>query len=120
MIDILPQVYEHQERKARKAHRCCECHSMIQPGEHYHVHKGIWDGEPAEFKVCPECEQLRAEADQNLTDWEERTSFGGLLESIQNSSDLGLLRRFRENQAVRKEAKLRPAIKINENVLHIN
>lgn len=46
-------------RTARKAHKCCECRDTIQPGEQYRYESGIWDGEPASFKTCLDCLDLR-------------------------------------------------------------
>lgn len=57
----LPDVYDHYERKARKQHRCCECRGTINAGERYHDHRGIWNGEPGQFKICVDCEELRNE-----------------------------------------------------------
>jgi hypothetical protein len=34
----IPSCYGHEERTARKAHKCCECHGTIQVGEKYHFH----------------------------------------------------------------------------------
>ncbi|MHC1701784.1 MAG: hypothetical protein AB9900_12585 [Humidesulfovibrio sp.] len=46
-------------RTARKAHKCGECRETIQPGEQYRYESGIWDGEPASFKTCLDCLDLR-------------------------------------------------------------
>ena len=48
-------------RKARKSHKCCECRGEIKPGEQYRYESGIWDGEPASFKICLDCLDLRNE-----------------------------------------------------------
>ena len=77
----MPSCYGHDERKARKAHKCCECHGTIQPGEKYHFHHGVWDGEASDFKVCADCEALRAECDRDVRH-DERTSFEGLHDSV--------------------------------------
>jgi hypothetical protein len=69
----------HEQHKARKAHRCCECHGAILPGEMYHHHHGVWDGEPSDYKVCMDCEALRDECDRDV-EYDECTPFGGLLE----------------------------------------
>ena len=80
MIDtIMPSAYRFTQRKARKAHRCCECGGIIQPGEQYTYHSGIWDGDPDSYKICPDCEQLRKE--YNATrEYDELAPFGYLIE----------------------------------------
>jgi hypothetical protein len=89
----LPSVYCCDDRKARKEHRCCECRGTIRPGEHYNYHHGIWD-EPNQFKVCPECDELRAEVDAEVRDPEEKTAFGQLHESVIEVGDLATVQRF--------------------------
>lgn len=54
-----PTAYKMVKRTARKKHRCCECRGAIQPGEQYNYHSGVWEGEPASFKVCIDCDVLR-------------------------------------------------------------
>lgn len=56
-----PECYTHEERKAAKEHTCCECHGVIQKGECYHVHSGIWEGRPERFKRCADCESFCCE-----------------------------------------------------------
>jgi hypothetical protein len=46
-------------RKARKAHRCCECHEPILPGQRYEYTSGVWDGAPDAFKTCLACVAIR-------------------------------------------------------------
>lgn len=43
------------ERKARKAHRCYECHRDIQPGETYTRSAGVWEGDFQCVKRCGHC-----------------------------------------------------------------
>ena len=60
MCDCEPsEAYGYAERKARKQHRCCECHGTICAGERYHYHSGVQDGRPWSYKVCVDCEELR-------------------------------------------------------------
>ena len=47
------------ERKARKAHRCVECHDTIQPGQTYEYVTGRWEGEFSSFKTCLVCVEIR-------------------------------------------------------------
>ncbi|NDI85097.1 hypothetical protein [Undibacterium crateris] len=55
----IPSAYREVIRTARKEHKCCECRGVIQRGEKYHFHSGIWDGETHSFKVCADCTELR-------------------------------------------------------------
>ncbi len=54
-----PAVYGLEQPRARKPHTCCECRGVIQPGEVYNRHHGIWDGSASTFKICVDCEALR-------------------------------------------------------------
>lgn len=91
----MPSCYGHEERKARKAHKCCECHGTIQPGEKYHFHHGVWDSQASSFKVCTDCEALRAECDRGAR-YDECTPFEGLQDSVEGIGEPGLLTRFVE------------------------
>ncbi|BCD83641.1 hypothetical protein PSm6_00480 [Pseudomonas solani] len=46
-------------RKARKPHRCCECHGLIVPGQSYEHVAGVWDGGADRFKTCMHCVEAR-------------------------------------------------------------
>ena len=50
-----PECISTEWRKARKEHRCIECHVPIAPGELYEFISGIWDGEPDSYKTCRAC-----------------------------------------------------------------
>lgn len=53
-----PSAYSEQRRRARKAHRCCECGREIAAGEVYEYISGIWDTRPASFKRCLMCAEV--------------------------------------------------------------
>jgi len=91
----MPSCYGHEERKARKAHKCCECHGTIQPGEKYHYHHGVWDCEASDYKVCADCEALRAECDRDALH-DECTPFEGLHDSVEGIGEPALFARFVE------------------------
>ena len=55
----MPTAYRMVVRVARNPHRCCECRGVIPAGESYNYHSGVWDGRPAAFKVCVDCDALR-------------------------------------------------------------
>ena len=50
-----PDFYEDIFRVARKKHICCECGSIIYPGEKYRVFSGKWDHGFARYKMCMLC-----------------------------------------------------------------
>lgn len=97
----MPECFTHKQPRARRPHKCCECGGRIQVGETYHRMSGVWDGEPSVYKVCPECEILRADVDKDLSGTQEATGYGGLWESVDESQDLGLVKRYAANQAAR-------------------
>lgn len=54
-----PEVGTKTMRKARKLHKCCECHQEINPGETYEHVTGLWDGAWSSFKTCAICVRIR-------------------------------------------------------------
>jgi len=58
-VDVLPDVYHEEMRKARKEHTCCECDRTIEPGESYHHVTGKWEDEWSTFKTCLGCSRIR-------------------------------------------------------------
>lgn len=44
---------------ARKAHKCCECLRIIQPGEKYQRWSGKFDGTFYVQKTCHQCAEIR-------------------------------------------------------------
>lgn len=45
--------------RARKAHKCCECLRIIQPGERYERWSGRFDGDFFSQKTCHQCAEIR-------------------------------------------------------------
>lgn len=79
MCDCEPaQVQNTSLRKARKAHKCCECARTITPGQQYEYISGVWDGRGADFKTCLECVAIRAKCRAGATAWYCEPCFGGL------------------------------------------
>ena len=91
----MPDCYGCDMRKARKDHKCCECHGTIKRGEKYHYHHGVWCGEAASYKVCTDCEMLRTDCDRDAR-YDERTPFEGLHDSIEGIREPELINRFAE------------------------
>lgn len=56
-----PQFWKEAFPAAIKRHICCECGSIIDPGEKYNKISGMWD-EFATFKTCMSCFEIRKEA----------------------------------------------------------
>lgn len=83
-------IFQITERRARKAHFCCErgCAADILPGEMYTIYHGVQDGGGFSEKVCQWCAFVRSAAagwyvDKGLLDqWDaaEWPVIGGLWE----------------------------------------
>ena len=71
----MPQAYLMVTPKAIKRHKCCECGGVILAGEKYNRHSGVWDNTPATYKVCVDCDELRADMNEGA-EYDERTGFG--------------------------------------------
>ena len=80
----IPQYYTSAERKARKAHECCECGAPILLGEEYLQVNACWEGKPKTYRQ----HQLCAEACMFVRDkgWndDECIYFGGLDEFLED------------------------------------
>lgn len=46
-------------KRARKPHKCDECHGPINIGEGYRRSIGVWEGDFLSFEECFLCEELR-------------------------------------------------------------
>lgn len=62
----MPRFFNREVRKARKAHRCCECGGRVQPGEAYEYVSGMWDDYLQSFKTCDRCVNFRKWMTNNL------------------------------------------------------
>ena len=75
----LPSFYITSELVARKSHRCCECSSLILPGEKYLLCSGRWDNQISRYRqhlICAEaCMLIRDSFNDH-----ECIPFGGLME----------------------------------------
>ena len=54
-MDSCASVWEVTWHKARKQHRCCECHEPILPGQRYERIFVIFEGTPDSHKTCEFC-----------------------------------------------------------------
>ena len=97
----MPTVYQCDRPTARKEHKCYECRGAIRPGEKYRKHHGIWDGQPGDYKVCDQCEDLRTLVDAGVAHSEDKTAFGQLYETVFESRDLHWIRAYLSNARAR-------------------
>lgn len=103
----MPSCYTLKKRIARKHHKCCECHGVIRKGEEYNHHSGVWDGEPAAFKVCFDCDSLRKEfACEHYLLGDEWPAFTCLGEDISYSGDDDFMDKFAAIREARREIKI--------------
>jgi hypothetical protein len=96
----MPTVYIYDTPIARKEHKCCECRGIINKGEKYNKHHGIWDGEGSTFKVCSDCEELRAQMNHGLPS-DECVYFGGVVEHAFESNCVEYMRAVIETKEKR-------------------
>ena len=54
-----PAVYRPNIQRARKAHTCYECCGPIASGDSHEYVFGVWTGDPASFRTCRSCLELR-------------------------------------------------------------
>ncbi len=54
------EFYREVKRKARKAHRCDECGTLIQPGEHYIRVSQKFDGSVSDWADCLLCSRVKS------------------------------------------------------------
>lgn len=70
-----PSVYRESFPIARKAYKCCECGTLIRPGQKHQVFTGLWDGVWQTFRTCLPCYNIRE-------DYCECAPFGKLYEAF--------------------------------------
>jgi hypothetical protein len=78
-----PSVSSEEFPKARKKHKCCECHREIAIGEKYQLVKGCWDGEWSKYKTCLPCYELRNKINSDMRGLDDPLCFEGLQETAQ-------------------------------------
>jgi hypothetical protein len=89
----IAELYECRKPKARMHHRCCECDGVIQPGETYHRHFGIWEGDAMVFKTCNDCETLRSKVNATCDPF-DLCPFEGLYEWVCETNEASWLAWF--------------------------
>ncbi len=74
--------------KARKPHVCCECNSVILPGQIYELFKGIWDGHAYTFHTCDSCATVRNfYIETNITRYDCPPCYGQLWDDIKQTGE---------------------------------
>lgn len=84
MIDYAERctVLSDTEPTARKAHRCDECHRIIEPGEKYKNESLLMDGQASTHKTCRHCLRVREWLCDECGGW----VYGGVEEDIREHS----------------------------------
>lgn len=100
IADYILEGFSVKIRKARKDHKCCECHGRISAGELYVYCSGIGDEGPESFKTCLECDDIRDSYDAKERPM-EGAPFGALRECLMETEDWPLLDAFLINRAMR-------------------
>ena len=54
------KLYDEEERKARKPHRCAACRETIPPKAKYWVISWLWEGRFDGLKRCGRCQKMHA------------------------------------------------------------
>ena len=68
-----------ETRRARKVHRCYECHCEIRPGESYECRKFASDYGVETVTTCPHCVAVRSWLVVQCRGW----LYGGVLQDLQ-------------------------------------
>lgn len=83
--------YEEKIVKARKPHRCYECHDTIPAGEQYERVSGIWEGKWETYHFCLPCREIAHEFSEGAIqfgvmweDFHENWSAGANLQACLN------------------------------------
>lgn len=66
-------------RKARKPHKCQECHRVIEPGETYEVDAYVFEGDFTAHKTCSHCHVARNWLQSECGGW----LYGGVFEDLE-------------------------------------
>lgn len=82
----VPSAFSERNPTARKSHKCCECHGIIQPGEKYELFSGVWEGRGESFKTCHECAEIRKAINKGLHH-EEMTPLTELYQTVMEGRD---------------------------------
>ena len=76
--------------KARKKHRCGECHQVILPGQEYERYTGIYDGDFFTAKTCSDCLSLR-ESEIFCGNWRFGVIWDDFFDALREGGDYGIL-----------------------------
>lgn len=59
VADCAPQIAQESRPVAKRAHRCCECRTTIEPGTRYARLDGRYDDGWRTYTTCAPCDALR-------------------------------------------------------------
>lgn len=80
----MPEFQRDAMRKARKEHKCCECHGKIPPGTTYKLFTGKWSGEMQVFRMHQTCAGIVDAMHRELRGvdvlYDEMPAFGEMVE----------------------------------------
>lgn len=62
--DDSPTLFDERIQKARKNHKCSECHTIIKKNEYYERMRSLYDGDWYTYKHCMKCSEAFAIAEQ--------------------------------------------------------
>ncbi len=83
----IPEFYDEQILRARKAHKCVECHQPINPGEQYVACCGKWAGDVQVYKQHMRCYHFARHCNHEV--WKEGyaecVEFGGIGEAVEHA-----------------------------------
>lgn len=82
-----PSFYHSTTRRARKIHRCIECHGPIPPGTRYLHVFGVWDGDASGMHTHLECYELWEFVRDVVCGGEGAITHGGLYEECRHAAD---------------------------------
>lgn len=83
-----PKMLVEERRRARKEHRCSECHLPIPVGVMYLHIRGVWD-EPCTFKQHLECRELLSFISDKYCGDDESWAYGELRSEVAEYTDDG-------------------------------
>lgn len=82
-----PVVYTRRTPRARKEHKCCECHGRILTGEIYESFSGLWDSWGT-HKTCSDCKAFRDSYCSATPSTEGWPPFGELHSYVEEEGDI--------------------------------
>lgn len=74
-MDDAPEIFNTKAIKAYprqgKSYCCYECRALIERGETHYLHKGLWDGQFSQYRICVSCNDYLEQIWTSL--WEDKS-----------------------------------------------